>query len=200
MAPRIGRKPVPEKLARTMTHEGVMKGVEPEVRVGTGRTVTVACKCPTGLHLRIFKWVVDRGTRPAVGEEQPKIAVEDGNYKPVKINGPHRYYFPGPAPEFAISGGYAITTGVDRDWWEKWLEQNKESAIVVNKLIWALPTEQEVIREARNLKEIKSGFEPLVIGEKPVGRGESLGGKGNIQVGAAAEEMANVKGASTEDA
>jgi hypothetical protein len=193
MAPRVGRKPVPEKLARTMTSDGVMQGVQPEQMKGSGRTVTVACKCPTGLILRIFKWIDDRGTRPAPGEERPKIAIEDTNYKRVRVNGPNRYYFPGPAPEFAISGGFAITTGVDRDWWEKWLEQNHESDLVKNKLIWALPNEQDVIKEARNLKEIKSGFEPLVIGEKPVGKGESLGGKGNIQVGAATEEMANVK-------
>lgn len=189
MAPRVGRKPIPEKLAQTKTTDGVLQGVQPKIQVGSGRTVTVACKAPTGLNLRIFKWIDDRGSKPAHDGTRDKISVEDNRYKRIRVNGPSRYYFPGPAPDFAISGGYALTPNVDRDFMELWMEQNKESELVVNKLIFIMPTEREAVQAAQDLREIKSGFEPLDIDEKPKG----LSGKGNLGIGTAKDEMDSVK-------
>lgn len=35
--------------------------------------------------------------------------------------------------------GYALTEGVDKNFWDTWLEQNKDAAYVVGKLVFAMP-------------------------------------------------------------
>lgn len=182
MAPRVGRpaqndagprrKPIPDALKQTTTSEGVMKGVQPPVGTDSGgRTVTVACNLPNGLILRLFKWVDDRGSPPDKHGDRPKIAVPDGTKQPVRING---WAIPfGKTPRFIVAGGYALTTGVDKDFWDTWVEQNKGASYLEEKMVFAMPTpheaEQEAVQHGR-----KSGFEPLDPDKMPTSGSKHL--------------------------
>lgn len=56
--------------------------------------------------------------------------------------------------------GYALTRGVDRDFFERWMELNKKAPYVVNGLIFG-GTEDQVRGHARELRGRLSGLEPL---------------------------------------
>lgn len=122
-----------------------------------GSTVTVACKIPMGLVLRVFDMVPER--EPVMGggfrevtraREFPKRAVINGFSYPQNA-----------APACAIVGGYALTPDVDRELWEKWLEQNKESDMVVNGLIFAHTTTSDATDQSKELEKTRSGLERL---------------------------------------
>lgn len=66
-----------------------------------------------------------------------------------------------------IVGGAALTHGVNADFWAKWLEQNKKFPPVVNGLIFAHEKPASVAAEAKDLAELKSGFEPVDPGNLP---------------------------------
>ena len=172
MAPRVGRKPpeerkpIPDALKQTTTSEGVMQGVQP--RVGTdsgGGTVTVACNLPNGLILRLFDWIDDRSNPPDKDGKRQKIAIQsrDKRKQPVRLHG---WAVPWQArPKFMIIAGkqgsmYALTTGVDREFWKQWLEQNHESPVVTERMVYAMDNEREATQEALG-NGVKSGLEPI---------------------------------------
>lgn len=176
MAPRVGRnppdastnaqrKPIPDALKQTKTSEGVMQGVQPGVGTDSGgRTVTVACNLPNGIILRLYKWVDDRSVPPDKSTgERLKMAIPDGRVPPVRLHG---WAVPfGKMPKFMIVPGakgsqYALTTGVDREFWVKWLEANKESSLVTERMIYAMDSQHDATQEALNNGE-KSGFEAI---------------------------------------
>ena len=120
-----------------------------------GGTVTVACKIPNGLELRIFEafdWdepVMGGGTRTT------KIHRQKGESIRLKGNS---------APQgtpIITHGGYALTSGIDADFWEAWLAQNKETALVRSNLIYALPREDSAASKGREQAEVRSGLERL---------------------------------------
>lgn len=67
----------------------------------------------------------------------------------------------GNLPEHLIIGGYGLTPGVPRDFWEKWLEDNRDSALVKNHLIFAQPNEASARDAARERAGLRSGLEPM---------------------------------------
>jgi hypothetical protein len=128
-------------------------------------TVTVACKVPSGLHLRLFRMedfnepVMGGGTRTV------KRAVEMGQRVTVK-----GFAHPSDkAPTAQISGGYALTPGVDADFFKAWLEQNAESAIVKNKLIFAHEKATYAESQSREQAELVCGLEPIDPAKMPKG-------------------------------
>jgi hypothetical protein len=61
-----------------------------------------------------------------------------------------------------VIGGYAITHNVPADIWRLWLEDNKNSDFIVNKLIFANEKTADVEDRAKNnAKAARSGLEPL---------------------------------------
>lgn len=120
-----------------------------------GSTVTVACKIPNGLELRLhegFDWdepVMGGGTRTT------KMFRQIGNSVFIKGSAaPH-------GVPIVLHGGYALTPGVDADFWEKWVEQNAETALVKRHMIYAMPREDSAAAKGREQTEIKSGMERL---------------------------------------
>ena len=79
--------------------------------------------------------------------------------KPVVINGCARAF--GAPNDVALSGGYALTHGVDADFWSKWLAAHTEYPPVERGMIFAVAKAEDVTREAKNNSKSKSGFEPL---------------------------------------
>lgn len=60
-----------------------------------------------------------------------------------------------------IVDGAALTPNVDAEFWYAWLEANKLNPLVLNKMIFAHEQHDFVIGQAKDLKGINSGLEPL---------------------------------------
>lgn len=114
-------------------------------RQTTGATVTIACKLPAGMALEI---------REGEGEQMEfhRFAVLVGTTDPRNTqDGMNR----------AAVGGYGLTPGVSQDLWERWLDQNKFLPAVKNGLIFAYDKLELVKGQAREMADVKSGFERL---------------------------------------
>jgi hypothetical protein len=116
-------------------------------------TVTVACKLPMGFWLRIQEVYFRRVAAPG-GYMTEQAARDIG--EPILIKGPG--HAPNRMPRAPIEGGYALTHGVPADIWAKWLDQNRESAMVRNHMVFAHGDTSGMAREYRDMK---SGLEPL---------------------------------------
>lgn len=132
----------------------------------TARTVTVACKVPTGLVLQL-QTATDR-------IETGRNGLETMHYN---VFGGRRYFVHGPAYPSTkptgypappmIEGGYALTRGIPADFWEQWAEQNKMAPYFVppdgaeHGMIFAYATTDEVASAAREQEKLLSGLEPL---------------------------------------
>lgn len=124
----------------------------------SAKTVTVACKMPNGMMLQLQQEYTDteqtmNGTRDVkrhrkVGE----TVVVAGNA--IHVGVPD-------APRKQIVGGYALTRGVDADFWAKWFEQNKDAPYVKEGIIFAMPNRDAVEDKAEEQVSITSGLEPL---------------------------------------
>lgn len=137
----------------------------------TRDTVTVACRLPNGHILRLFRFVDEFETSP-LGTRTWKKPVQDG---PVfKLNG--CAFIPGVMATHTINQGYGLTPNVPRDFWEKWCEQNKDSELLLNRVIFAHAKNDSVMAQARDqsrekvdaphmtkghIRGVPSGLEPL---------------------------------------
>ena len=132
----------------------------------SGEKVTVACKLPHGMRLRLFKMVdamenVAGNTMRTVQRAQqigPDVVIK------------------GVAVEFGkektLSSGFALTPGIDKEFFDEWLRQNQHHDAVKNHLIFAASTRDAVEGEAGDHKKQKSGLEPLDM--SMVKKGERL--------------------------
>lgn len=120
--------------------------------------VTVACKIEGGLLLRIFGWQDEDRPVMGGGTKVVKTSVQIG--EPVRVRGPSAPY--GKVPVVPVVGGYGLTSGVDAQFWEKWLEQNRDHDAVRNKLIYACASPETAHGMAEDRSEILSGLQPLV--------------------------------------
>lgn len=129
----------------------------------TRETVTVALKSPHGLVLQLHDLVEVRV--PVLGgghgvEKQFRPRADLG--ATFRLNGNATPY--GEAPKCTIIGGYALTPGVPKDFWEEWLAQNKNLGVVTQNLIHAYDTMDGAAGEARDKAALRSGLEPLNMG------------------------------------
>lgn len=120
-------------------------------------TVTVACKMPNGLILELTE-LFDH-TEPLPGGGTKTVPMHRRTGKRVTIAGPAAPA--GMAPKAPVMGGYALTHGIDADFWKQWLEQNKHSDLVRNKMIFAHEKQDSVEGRAREQAELRSGLEPM---------------------------------------
>jgi hypothetical protein len=125
-------------------------------------TVTVACKLANGLILRVFDETVE--SRPVLGGgvKEEKVFLPTGTQYVVRgpIVNLGAYRQAGELPD-GIVGGYALTPGIPRDFWERWLDQNKHSDLVRNQIVFASSSYDRASGQARDMKDVKSGLEPL---------------------------------------
>lgn len=122
------------------------------------KTVTVACKLPMGMLLHLQQSYKDSEQTPnGVREVTRHRKVGDG----VTIAGPAMPVGEPNAPQKQIVGGYALTRGVDADFWTQWLEQNKDASYVKNGIIFAAATRDAAEDKAEDQLKVKSGLEPL---------------------------------------
>lgn len=124
----------------------------------SARTVVVACKMPNGMILHLQEEYTDHEQTPnGVRDVKRHRKIGDGVFvagcaMPVGVPNP---------PKKSIVGGYALTRGVDAEFWTKWLEQNKDAPYVRNGIIFAMPSRDAAEEKADEQEAIKSGLEPL---------------------------------------
>ncbi|MGY0790954.1 hypothetical protein ACW7BJ_16430 [Azospirillum argentinense] len=123
----------------------------------TGETVTVACKLPHGLRLRTF--TMAETSEPVMGGGFRKVEVARPDPMTFVIHG--AAVPKGVSAEHAIRGGYAITPGVPKDFWDKWLAQNADSDLVRSGLIFAHERSHYAEDEAKERRDVRSGLEPI---------------------------------------
>lgn len=120
--------------------------------------VTVACKWPNGVVLKVFDFI-DIEENHAGGTRTIKQAVQRG--KTVYLNG---YLKPnkGQIQQPAQAAFYEMTHGVDEDFMKLWMQQNRESDLVRNKIILVQGGPVENIKSAvKEMEKQRCGVEPL---------------------------------------
>jgi hypothetical protein len=156
------------KLPTTKTADGrtMIGGPGPRTKVpddayGSQRFVTVACKLPNGLILEIRPMIDSSEQTPTGIPRSFKIAAASmaPTWPRFHIRG--NGIFVGQPPAFPIEHGYAFTPKIPKEFWERWLEVNKDSEVVKNRVIFAFQSIEDVHIEASNNKKVRTGLEPL---------------------------------------
>jgi hypothetical protein len=103
-------------------------------------TVTVGCKLPHGLMLKLTKH----------GEGSRQYRVRGSNAS-------------------NIVGGFGITEGVPRDFWDEWVKHHAAISIVKQGLIFALGDKASVQDKAKEYASLANGLEALDPNKTPEG-------------------------------
>lgn len=147
-------------------NESFNEAVKTPPRASRGSTVTVACKMPHGMLLRLFKLEDHDELVMGGGTKTVKKAVQVGDL--VRING---YSVPfGEERRNPVSGGYGLTSGVDAEFMEKWMKDNQDLDAVKNGLIFIHEKPDMVADQAKEQRGIRNGLEPLDPETKKNGR------------------------------
>ncbi len=125
----------------------------------SGETVTVACKVPMGLVLRVHG-VIETSEQTANG---PRPAKMYPMLKEYTVKGPG--HEAGQRAMAETAGGYALTRGIPREFWDKWMEEFADSPLVLNGQIFAASRPSIAAGRAAEQKELTSGMEPLRVGK-----------------------------------
>ena len=126
-------------------------------------TVTVACKWPMGLILHLerkedfYEPLMGGGLRKT--ERYVKIPESEVLIKGCAVD--ITALRSGILPEFAMVGGYALTPNVSKRFWDQWYDQNRDTPLVKNKVIFAAASDNEARVEAKDYASILSGLEPI---------------------------------------
>ncbi len=134
-------------------------------------TVTVCCGLPGGLVARLFTfedvrvphaaspsgWITERRSKEVARCEFVGAVV-----KPA----------PGAPTLPAARVGYGLTFNVDESFWAKWLEQNKDSDLVRNRIVFAHRKRDAARGEAKERETggARTGFEPMNMSPAPAGK------------------------------
>lgn len=145
-------------------------------------TVTVACKMPNGLLLRLFEARETDEFIQGGGTRRIKEYLNVGD--PVRIQGnasPHgKSLLDVNGDPIPMYHGFA-TTMIDAEFWEQWYEQNKHSDLVRNGLIFAHAKSLDVRAEAKEKRDQTSGLERLSgADDKRVGNRRTKAQAGSI--------------------
>lgn len=120
-------------------------------------TVTVACKIPNGLILQLHEMIDTNEVTPngfrSIMKAQPKGPQ-------VHIAGYSREFMQ--APKAPIVCGFALTRGVDADFWEEWLNQHRDADCVRNGLIFAHENVADSKAQAKDHRDVSDNQGPLV--------------------------------------
>lgn len=128
------------------------------------KTVTVGCKMPSGLVLKVYKFV--DAYEPVMGGGSRKIKVGQQVGGDVVLKGFATEA--GKHAPHAIIGGFGLTPGVDAEFWNLWLEQNRDLDLVKRGLVFAHGETASAEAEAKEKVKEKSGLEALDPGKLPV--------------------------------
>lgn len=139
--------------------------------VPSNATVTVASKAPFDIILKLYDFTERQEPVLGGGFRTFKQAQERIGAGPFIIQGNSWPQNKGPHQQ--IVGGYAITHGIPKAFWDEWAEQNKLSDYVKNNMIFAHVEPSSVTSKATDQTEIKSNLERLDPQKLPRGLQES---------------------------
>jgi len=130
---------------------------------GDGDTVTVACNLPNGLILELFEMREEWEGAPNGGRMVPRSRPKEGAGRFVlKGNAINIEAVLKGQADLSTVNGYALTTGVPKEFWEEWLSQNADQPYVKNHCVFAYGTSEAGTRDkAKEMKGQLSGFEPI---------------------------------------
>lgn len=123
-------------------------------------TVTVACKLPNGIILRLFAMQDAEELVMGGGVRSIKKAILT-DQEPVEIKGCAAPF----GSPILLVGGYALTPNVDAQFYAQWLKQNSDSDLIKNRVIFAQETRDHLEGQANEQAEILSGLQPLTRSE-----------------------------------
>ena len=121
-------------------------------------TVTVCCRLPHGLRLRLTPEgdVARRAALSKAGtpDRSPTVYVKE-----VVVNGANR------APDFHpkdnVLLGRVGRTVVEKSFWDAWHAAHKDSDLVKNSCVFAELTDAKADAKSREFEAVKTGFEPV---------------------------------------
>lgn len=145
------------------------KPQQASTKVGrAGVKVTVACKIPNGLVLRLHDWHEEEEPVFGGGTKVKKMARPNGLQ--IVLNGSAVPF--GVIPSYPIIGGYALTHNVDAELWDEWCRQNAKADVLTKKQIFAYEKPDDAAAAAKDHESVRSGLEPINPGtiKKPDGR------------------------------
>jgi len=73
----------------------------------------------------------------------------------------------GMSPKAQVIGGYALTHNVPADFWEAWYDQNRDSEIVKNNIIFAYEKPAMTSGAAKEHRDARSGMERITPDTDP---------------------------------
>lgn len=152
------------EITRRSGAEELPTGKMPEATApATGTdTVTVACRMPGGLIFDLCEMVEDY--EPVLGGGQRKIMKANPLEVRVVLRGPARSMQAmrlGLEVEQPLAGGYALTSGVPREHWEKIERDYKTHPALANGLVFACKNDLDAMAEARNRRGTETGMEGI---------------------------------------
>lgn len=125
-------------------------------RESSGDLVSVACKVPMGLILRVYrKQMMPHKTTDGAIRDVPEFHQFGKEYM---VYGPSHPQNMG--PHCAIIGDYAITPGIPKEVWDLWSAQHRDDMMVINRMIFAYSS-NKIAGAAKEHAELKSGLERL---------------------------------------
>lgn len=127
-----------------------------------GAKVTVACKLGVAYFDIQHTKIVEKFEQNMQGGRNVREAERVGNV--VRLRGtayPRGTPPKGFPPPPEMMNGAALTRGVDKDWFDEWLLQNKLNPVVQNKMVFAAETDDALRGESAELSKFLSGLEPI---------------------------------------
>lgn len=128
----------------------------------SGATVTVALKLGVAyFDIQLCK-IEDKFEQNMQGGRTVKEATRVGPKVRLRGTAYPRGTVPDGFPDRPkIVAGAALNPGVDKDFWDAWVEQNRLNPIVVNGMIFAHDSDDHVVGRAKETAEVQSGLEPI---------------------------------------
>lgn len=133
-------------------------------KAATG-TVIVGCKIPNGIVLQLSTFESTQEPVMGGGHRDVKIGRKVGEKYVVK--GPSTPF--GMVPRYLVAGGYALTSGIPREFWDEWVKQNHDADIVRRQLVIAHSTMEDVERQCLDNEKLLTGLEPIDPNNLPRG-------------------------------
>ena len=119
-------------------------------------TVTVGCRIPNGLVLRLFDMEDHDEQLMGGGVKTVRRAVPSARL-PVKLNGPAR--FQGKDAEYQILHGVGLTHNVDAEFFAESQRKNRRASYADPKMLFAQAKSAEAEAEAKDKRSLMSGLE-----------------------------------------
>lgn len=126
-------------------------------------TVTIGCKWPNGLVMRLYDMVDVETTVNGIVMKEKKAFLREGA-KEFVLNGfsvDLGKLAGGIMPEHSIVGGFGLTFGIPRDFAEEWFTQNAKADVVRRGLIFMEGSEQSARAHAREFAGLQCGIQPI---------------------------------------